>query len=60
MTTTERKMLATAFNRTWAQLLHPKFRTVFLMGVLGAATTLAVLIYCLYEFWPEGYTTGWE
>jgi len=53
-------MLATAFNRTWAQLLHPKFRTVFMMGAFAAAATLAILIYCLYEFWPEGYSTGWE
>lgn len=50
-------MLATAFNRTWAQLLHPKFRSVFLIGILGATIVLAGLIYGLYEFWPKEYET---
>ncbi len=50
-------MLATAFNRTWAQLLHPKFRSVFLIGIISALIVLAGLIYGLYEFWPKEYQT---
>ncbi|UTW55571.1 EI24 domain-containing protein [Kordiimonas sp. SCSIO 12610] len=53
-------MLVTAFNRTWAQLLHPKFRTVFFIGIISAILVLGSLIYSLYEFWPKEYQTGFE
>lgn len=53
-------MLVTAFNRTWAQLLHPKFRSVFLIGVISALLVLSGLIFGLYEFWPKEYQTGFD
>lgn len=51
-------MIGLAFNRTWQQMLHPKFRSVFFTAVLAAAVTLGVLLYALKIYWPEEYTTG--
>lgn len=53
-------MIATAFNRTWQQLLHPKFRSVFLTSVIAAAATLVVLTYVLNLYWPESFSVGWD
>ncbi|MCJ9429788.1 EI24 domain-containing protein [Kordiimonas marina] len=53
-------MIGTALNRTWQQLLHPKFRKVFITAVSVAAVTLALLMYVLYALWPKGYTSGYD
>ncbi|MBL4838591.1 MAG: EI24 domain-containing protein [Kordiimonadaceae bacterium] len=53
-------MIATAFNRTWQQLLHPKFRSVFLTALIAAGITLVALMALLNSYWPESYTFGWE
>ncbi|TNE67962.1 MAG: hypothetical protein EP335_00390 [Alphaproteobacteria bacterium] len=53
-------MLGTALNRTWQQLLHPKFRSVFLISVTAAVLTLGLLCYLLFAYWPKEYTTGIE
>lgn len=51
-------MLSEAVNKTWAQLLHPTFRKVFIIGVLASLVTLVALNYTAYAFWPEGMITG--
>jgi len=53
-------MIGIAINRTWQQLLHPKFRSVFLTAVIAAAATLALLTFGLSYYWPETITVGWE
>lgn len=53
-------MIATAFNRTWQQLLHPKFRSVFFTAVIAAAATLTVLMVILNSYWPESVSFGWD
>jgi len=53
-------MLGTAINRSWQQMLHPKFRSVFITAILAAAITLALLIYVLNIYWPENFISGWS
>ncbi len=53
-------MIATALNRTWQQLLHPKFRSVFLTAVLAALATLIALTFILSNYWPETIVFGWD
>jgi len=53
-------MIALAFNRTWQQLLHPKFRSVLLTAVTAAFATLFTLTLILNAYWPESFTVGWE
>ena len=53
-------MIATAFNRTWQQLLHPKFRSVFLTAIIAAGLTLMALMSVLNGYWPETYEFGWD
>lgn len=53
-------MIATALNRTWRQLLHPRFRSVFIKSVLVAAITLVGLSFALNHYWPETFVTGWD
>lgn len=54
-------MIAQAINRTWQQLLHPKFRSVFFTSLIAAIITLVGMNVALYEFWPTHWTneTGW-
>lgn len=57
-------MIVQAINRTWQQLLHPQFRSVFFTSLIAAIITLVGLNYALFEFWPESWTTdsswsGW-
>ena len=56
----EEIMLVSALNRTWQQLLHPKFRSVFLMGVLSAAISLGLLVAGTYYLWPQEYSSGFD
>jgi CysZ protein len=53
-------MIAQALNRSWQQLLHPKFRSVFLTSIIAAAITLVALTLVLNAYWPESYSFGWE
>jgi len=53
-------MIATAINRTWQQLLHPKFRSVFFTSVLAALVTLVLLTAAVNHYWPERFVTGWD
>ncbi|WP_020398734.1 EI24 domain-containing protein [Kordiimonas gwangyangensis] len=53
-------MIGQALNRTWQQLLHPKFRSVFFTGVLVAFGTLAGLIYLLNIYWPQDFSFGYS
>lgn len=53
-------MIAQAVNRTWQQLLHPQFRSVFFTSLIAAVITLAGLNYALLEFWPESWKSGFE
>ncbi len=53
-------MIATAINRSWQQLLHPKFRSVFLKSVLATFITLTLLTFMLNHYWPETFHTGWD
>jgi CysZ protein len=53
-------MIGLALNRTWQQLLHPKFRSVFFTAVLAAIATLIALQYVLNLYWPETFETGWD
>lgn len=53
-------MLAQAINRSWQQLLHPKFRSVFLTALFAATTTLVFLTLGLKAYWPESFQFGWE
>lgn len=53
-------MIATAVNRSWQQLLHPKFRSVFLKSVLATFITLTLLTFSLNHYWPETFHTGWD
>ncbi len=53
-------MLGTAINRSWQQMLHPKFRSVFLTAVLAAAVTLGLLLFLLNAFWPDSIHIGWD
>ncbi|GHF14900.1 membrane protein [Kordiimonas sediminis] len=53
-------MIATALNRTWQQLLHPKFRSVFLTSLAAAGLSLVLLISLTVAYWPEEYTSGYE
>ncbi len=53
-------MLATALSRTWRQMLHPRFRGVFLCGFAAAGGTLAALTYLIFNHWPAEYTSGWD
>lgn len=46
-------MIALSINRSWQQLLHPKFRSVFLTAVAAAAATLVMLTFLLNAYWPE-------
>lgn len=46
-------MHSRAISRTWRQILHPTFRSVFMTGVAAALVTLLVLISGLYSVWPE-------
>ena len=53
-------MLGTAINRSWQQMLHPKFRSVFFTAITAAAITLALLLYVLNLYWPETIISGWD
>ncbi len=53
-------MIALSINRSWQQLLHPKFRSVFLTAVAAAAATLIISTLILNAYWPESFTSGWE
>ncbi|WP_417462673.1 EI24 domain-containing protein [Kordiimonas sp.] len=53
-------MIGLAFNRTWQQLLHPKFRSVFFTAVLTAFATLSALIYLLKIYWPTDLSYGYS
>ncbi len=53
-------MIALSLNRSWQQLLHPKFRGVMLTAVGAAAATLVILTMALNAYWPESYSVGWE
>lgn len=53
-------MIATALNRSWNQILHPKFRHVFWVAIAAAAATLALLTMTLNAYWPETYNFGWD
>jgi len=46
-------MIALSLNRSWQQLLHPKFRSVFLTAVAAAAATLILLTFALNSYWPD-------
>lgn len=46
-------MIALSVNRSWQQLLHPKFRSVFLTAIAAAAATLVLLTFVLNAYWPE-------
>lgn len=52
-------MIGLALNRTWQQLLHPKFRSVFFTSVFAAIVTLLLLQFGLNLYWPESFETGW-
>lgn len=51
-------MIGQAINRSWQQLLHPRFRSVFFTALTAAILTLAALNYALYAYWPEDWTSG--
>ncbi len=51
-------MVWQAINRSWQQLLHPRFRSVFFTALIAATLTLAGLIWALDSYWPEQGTTG--
>lgn len=53
-------MLLQAINRSWQQLLHPRFRSVFLTAISAALATLALLTFSLNLYWPESYSFGWD
>ncbi len=53
-------MIGLAINRTWQQLLHPKFRSVFLTSLLAALGTLILLTFSLNYYWPETFVFGWD
>lgn len=53
-------MIALSLNRSWQQLLHPKFRGVMLTAVGAAAATLVISTLALNAYWPESYTVGWD
>ncbi len=53
-------MFSTAIDRTWQQLLHPRFRGVFFTSVAAAIATLIGLNYALYSWWPDDYKTGYD
>ncbi|MFC3052032.1 EI24 domain-containing protein [Kordiimonas pumila] len=53
-------MIAQAVNRTWQQILHPKFRSVFITSVLAAIITLTVLTLTLNHYWPEKVVSGYR
>ncbi len=53
-------MIVLAINRSWQQLLHPKFRSVFLTAIGAAATTLVLLTLLLNAYWPETFVVGWD
>lgn len=53
-------MIVQALNRSWQQLLHPKFRSVFLTSLTAAAVTLVALTLILNAYWPDSYSFGWE
>jgi len=53
-------MYGTAINRSWQQMLHPKFRSVFITAISAAAITLALLLYVLNLYWPETMVSGWD
>lgn len=53
-------MIALALNRSWQQLLHPKFRSVFLTAVAAAAATLVLLTFALNAYWPDTVTFNSE
>lgn len=46
-------MIALSINRSWQQLLHPKFRSVFLTAIAAAASTLVLLTLVLNAYWPN-------
>jgi len=53
-------MLGTAINRSWQQMLHPRFRNVFATAISAAAITLILLLYILNQYWPESLVFGWD
>lgn len=53
-------MIGTAINRTWQQLLHPKFRSVFFTSIIAAFLTLVGLTFLLSYYWPETFVFGWD
>lgn len=53
-------MLGTAINRSWQQMLHPRFRSVFLTAITAAAITLVLLLFVLNAYWPESFMSGWS
>ncbi len=53
-------MIALSLNRSWQQLLHPKFRGVMLTAVGAAAATLVILTLVLNAYWPDSYAVGWD
>lgn len=53
-------MIGQAINRSWQQLLHPRFRSVFFLAIIAATLTLIGLNYALYAYWPEDWTSGWD
>jgi CysZ protein len=52
-------MLSTAINRSWQQMLHPKFRSVFFTAITAAAITLTLLLFLLNSYWPDSISVGW-
>lgn len=53
-------MIALSINRSWQQLLHPKFRSVFFTAIAAAAGTLVLLTFALNAYWPSSFEFGWE
>ncbi len=51
-------MVMQAINRSWQQLLHPRFRSVFFTALIAALLTLIGLNYALYAYWPQEWTSG--
>jgi CysZ protein len=59
-------MIGLALNRTWQQLLHPQFRSVFITAILAATATLVLMTLALNHYWPNAFSLpgwldwGWE
>lgn len=53
-------MIALSINRSWQQLLHPKFRSVFLTAIAAATATLVLLTFVMNAYWPNSFEFGWD